>query len=485
MPDTASEKRKPRNRHVRVTSNVLRSAGILNDALSFMVAFGLSAALYHIIIGHYIDLRLHVNGAIVMAINFLLIRISRDAYSDFRGQGEDVGQGALLDFLVAATLTALTITEFGTLPRFSSGMALIFIAVSLALLFISRIVFRKLAWALMELGIIGQRVVLYGEDTAITVRLLELLELERLPHLKVIGFADERQMRGELLPIDNIPFLGGFNDLLALAQRGELDQVILALPKVQQDRLDMIVDQLSAASIDVCMMPREVLELRTSYRVNFIGSIPVFSVWQQPVRDLDGVYKEIQDRALAFVGLVMLSPLLILTAIAIKLESRGPIFFTQKRFGFNNLEINVLKFRSMYTDRQDSSGAERTRKGDPRVTRVGRVIRRLSIDELPQLINVLRGEMSIVGPRPHATQMRVGDKFYFDAVSSYPARHRVKPGITGLAQVRGLRGEIDTVERARKRVEYDLYYIENWSPLLDLRIIIETLIKLAWDRNAY
>jgi lipopolysaccharide/colanic/teichoic acid biosynthesis glycosyltransferase len=139
----------------------------------------------------------------------------------------------------------------------------------------------------------------------------------------------------------------------------------------------------------------------------------------------------------------------------------------------------------MYVDRQDASGMERTVRGDPRVTPVGRIIRRLSIDELPQLYNVLCGEMSIVGPRPHATTMKVGDKQYFEAVKGYAARHRVKPGITGLAQVRGLRGEINTIERARRRVEYDFYYIENWSLMLDIRIILETFYKLLWDHNAY
>jgi lipopolysaccharide/colanic/teichoic acid biosynthesis glycosyltransferase len=174
-----------------------------------------------------------------------------------------------------------------------------------------------------------------------------------------------------------------------------------------------------------------------------------------------------------------------ITALAIKLESRGPIVFKQKRIGFNNNEIIVLKFRSMYMDLEDVSGAKRTEKNDARVTRVGSFIRKTSIDELPQLFNVLKGEMSLVGPRPHATMMRVGDKFYFDAVRGYAARHRVKPGITGLAQVRGLRGEIATTERAQKRVEYDIYYIENWSPLLDIRIMIETVVKIAWDKDAY
>jgi exopolysaccharide biosynthesis polyprenyl glycosylphosphotransferase len=213
--------------------------------------------------------------------------------------------------------------------------------------------------------------------------------------------------------------------------------------------------------------------------------VPVLAIWQQPIRDVDGLLKESIDRLSALIALIVLSPLLLMVAIAIKLESNGPIIFRQKRFGFNNNEISVLKFRSMYVDRQDSTGAKRTEKNDSRVTYVGRLIRRTSIDELPQLVNVLRGDMSLVGPRPHATKMKVGDKYYFDAVKGYAARHRVKPGITGLAQVRGLRGEIATVERARKRVEYDMYYIENWSPLFDIRIILETFVKLVWDKHAY
>ena len=219
--------------------------------------------------------------------------------------------------------------------------------------------------------------------------------------------------------------------------------------------------------------------------MNFLGSLPVLAIWQQPIRDIDGIIKELIDRFSALVAIVILAPLLLIVALAIRLESEGPVLFRQKRFGFNNNEISVLKFRSMYVDREDKSGAKRTLKNDPRVTLVGRFIRRTSIDELPQLYNVLRGEMSLVGPRPHATLMRVGDKFYFDAVKGYAARHRVKPGITGLAQVRGLRGEIATVERARKRVEYDIYYIQNWSPLFDIRIILETFAKLIWDKNAY
>jgi len=232
-------------------------------------------------------------------------------------------------------------------------------------------------------------------------------------------------------------------------------------------------------------MPREALHLQTQYSMRFIGSLPLFALWQRPMRDWNRISKAVEDRVLAATGLIVLSPVLLLTAIIIKLTSRGPVLFRQQRFGFNNVKIEVLKFRSMYVDQQDQSGTARTVRGDARITPFGRLIRRLSIDELPQLFNVLTGEMSIVGPRPHATMMMVGDDYYFEAVRGYAARHRVKPGITGLAQVRGLRGEINTIERAMRRVEYDFYYIENWSLLLDLRIILETFYKLWWDRHAY
>jgi Undecaprenyl-phosphate glucose phosphotransferase len=426
---------------------------------------------------------LHRSGAIILCINYLLIRISRDGYAAFKGQGEDVGGSAIADFVLATALTSLVVIQLDMLERFSRGFALYFCGLVIVLLFISRIAFRRIVSRLMDKGVIGQRVAIYAESDKVADKVTKLLELERLPHLRLVGYADERERagRGE----SELEYLGGFEELLALARGGRLDQVILAVPRISQQRLDFIADTLSAASIDLCVMPRETLELTTSYRVNFLGSLPVFAVWQQPIRDIDGVMKELLDYGLAAIACLALMPILLLTAAAIRLESKGPIFFKQKRFGFNNNEISVLKFRSMYVDRQDFSGAQRTEKNDPRVTRVGRFIRRTSIDELPQLINVLKGEMSLVGPRPHATMMRVGDKYYFDAVKGYAARHRVKPGITGLAQVRGLRGEIDTTERARKRVEYDIYYIENWSPLLDIRIMIETLVKIVWDKHAY
>lgn len=472
-------------KYVRFTSNLLRSAGILTDVFCFLLAYLIARALYAGLIGYYYDHRLHATAAIIMGVNFFLIRISRDAYSAVRGEGDDLGTATFLDFTVAAILTAFIILQFGMLREFSGGLASFYIITSLVLLVLGRIGFRSLFRQMMQKGYLGQRVVIYGADRSITTRVLELLDIERLPHIQVIGFADDRKTRVDTSAIDGVAYLGGFEELLEMARGNKLDQIIVALPLVHQERLDNIIDRLSAGAIDVCVMPREFLVLKDRYRVNYIGTLPVLNVWQQPIRDIDGILKEVQDRVVAAIAILLLSPLLILTAIAIKLDSRGPILFRQRRFGFNNLPIMVLKFRSMHVDRQDESGAERTRKSDPRITRVGRFIRRFSIDELPQLFNVLAGDMSLVGPRPHATEMRVGNSYYHDAVSGYAARHRVKPGITGLAQVRGLRGEIDSLERARKRVEYDIYYIEHWSPIFDLRIILETIFKIIWDRHAY
>ena len=471
------------NGHLRFTSNVVRTLGVINDVVCFFLAVLLTAILYDLAIGGSYDALLHRSAAIIMAIIFLLVRVSRDGYAPFKGQGEDVGGAAMADFLLATALTMFVIIQLGKLAELSLGLGLIFISVVTVLLFLSRVAFQWLAFIMIRKGYIGQRVAIYAESAKVAANVVQLIKLENLPHLRILGYADERDQKKEIA--DHVVYLGGFSALLHLAKSGQLDQVILAVPRISQSRLEEITEQLSAAAIDICILPRETLELSTSYRVNFLGSLPVFAVWQQPIRDIDGLLKVTLDYVLATVALLLLWPIMLLTAVAIKLESRGPIIFKQNRIGFNNNEISVFKFRSMDTNLGDVSGAKRTEKNDTRVTRVGRFIRKTSIDELPQLFNVLRGEMSLVGPRPHATMMRVGDKYYFDAVRGYSARHRVKPGITGLAQVRGLRGEIATIERAKQRVEYDIYYIENWSPLLDIRIMVETIVKIAWDKDAY
>ncbi|MET0313660.1 MAG: sugar transferase, partial [Hansschlegelia sp.] len=173
------------------------------------------------------------------------------------------------------------------------------------------------------------------------------------------------------------------------------------------------------------------------------------------------------------------------TAVAIKLDSSGPVFFRQKRYGFNNEVIDIFKFRSMYADRCDPEAKTVVTRGDSRVTRVGQFIRKSSLDELPQLINVLRGELSLVGPRPHAVNAHTSERLWNDVVDGYFARHRVKPGVTGWAQVNGWRGEVDTPSKLQNRVDHDLYYIENWSILFDVAILARTPFALVKTENAF
>jgi exopolysaccharide biosynthesis polyprenyl glycosylphosphotransferase len=192
------------------------------------------------------------------------------------------------------------------------------------------------------------------------------------------------------------------------------------------------------------------------------------------------------DKIVGTLALICLSPLMLLIALAVKLESKGPILFKQRRYGFNNELIEVYKFRSLYTEHADATAKNQVSKNDPRVTRVGRFIRKTSLDELPQLFNVVFfGNLSLVGPRPHAVNAKAAEHLYDEAVDGYFARHRVKPGITGWAQIHGWRGETDSQEKIQRRVEHDLFYIENWSLLLDITILLRTPLAVLHMNNAY
>ncbi|WP_156647727.1 exopolysaccharide biosynthesis polyprenyl glycosylphosphotransferase, partial [Methylobacterium sp. Leaf87] len=208
---------------------------------------------------------------------------------------------------------------------------------------------------------------------------------------------------------------------------------------------------------------------------SYLGTVPVLDVFDKPMADWDIIAKSVFDRLVGLAMLVALSPVMLGVALAVALTSPGPVLFRQKRYGFNNEAIEVYKFRSMYNDKADVAASRQVTRGDPRVTPVGRFIRRTSLDELPQLFNVIKGELSLVGPRPHALQGHVSNTLYDQVVDGYFARHKVKPGITGWAQVNGWRGE----------VEHDLHYIENWSILFDIKIMLATPMSLISTKNAY
>jgi Undecaprenyl-phosphate glucose phosphotransferase len=302
--------------------------------------------------------------------------------------------------------------------------------------------------------------------------------------VNVIGFFDDRAERtaGQ---IHGCPKVGTVDDLVTYARYNRVDQVIVALPWAAEQRVLQILRKLRSLPCDIQLAP-DLVGFRLNHAAySHLAGVPVLEVFKRPLTDWHSVIKEIEDRTLAAVFLIFLAPLLALVALAIKLDSPGPVFFRQKRYGFNNHLIGVYKFRTMYHHLRDEKAERLATKNDPRVTRIGGFLRKTSLDELPQLLNVLMGEMSIVGPRPHALSAKAADRLYEEVVAEYAARHRVKPGITGWAQVMGWRGETDTIEKIQKRVEHDLFYIENWSLGFDLRILVLTVFALLKTDNAY
>ncbi len=259
------------------------------------------------------------------------------------------------------------------------------------------------------------------------------------------------------------------------------DDVIVLATQQEFPQAMGLASSLSEVPVSLHLVPVDALELLAGAQISELGSLLTIQVHRPPLSVFDLVIKRAFDVFAAAVGLVVLSPLFLIVSITIKLDTRGPVFFRQLRHGFNNEPIRVLKFRSMTTT-EDGDQFTQAAKDDPRVTRVGRILRRTNIDELPQLINVLLGDMSIVGPRPHAT---AHNDFFQTKIGPLSRRHVVKPGITGWAQVNGLRGETDTVEKMQRRVEHDLYYIDNWSFLLDMKIILLTLLSKRAYTNAY
>lgn len=333
-------------------------------------------------------------------------------------------------------------------------------------------------------GRLTRRTVIVGAGEA-GERVIEELRRQKDTGIELIGVFDDRGDRGGD-ECAGLAKLGTVDDLVEFGRNTRVDLVIFSLPITAENRILHMLRKLWVLPLDIRLAAHtNKLQFRPrSY--SYIGKIPVIDVFDRPIADWDVVMKWLFDKIIGTLALIALSPVLIATAIAIKLDSKGPVIFRQKRYGFNNDLIEVYKFRSMYTDMSDATAAKLVTKDDPRVTPVGKFIRKTSIDELPQLFNVVfKGNLSLVGPRPHAVNAKAEARLYADAVDGYFARHRVKPGITGWAQINGWRGETDTHEKIQARVEHDLYYIENWSLLLDLSILVRTPISLLKTENAY
>ncbi|WP_416065948.1 undecaprenyl-phosphate glucose phosphotransferase [Rhizobium sp. ZK1] len=333
-------------------------------------------------------------------------------------------------------------------------------------------------------GIMERRAVIVGGGEP-AKELIRMLEQQADNDIRICGIFDDRGEKRSPIMVAGYPKLGTVSELVEFVRMTRIDMLIIALPLSAEARIFELLKKLWVLPVDI-RLAAHANRLRFRPRAySHVGAVPMLDIFKKPIRDWDSVAKRAFDIFFTIIALCLLWPIMLATAIAVKATSEGPVFFMQKRHGFNNEIINVFKFRSMYASMGDPTARAAVTKGDPRVTPVGRFIRKSSIDELPQLFNVLKGELSLVGPRPHAVLAQARERAFADIVDGYFARHRVKPGVTGWAQINGWRGEVDNDEKIKFRTAYDLYYIENWSLLFDLKILFLTPIRLLNTENAY
>ena len=298
--------------------------------------------------------------------------------------------------------------------------------------------------------------------------------------IRFAGYFDDRApgRLQNIIPRENLGSLGALADY---ARANPLDVIYIALPMASQPRILKLLEDLRDTTASIYFVPDIFVSDLIQGRVDSIGGLPVVAVCESPFYGFNGVVKRISDFVLAGLILLLISPLMLAIAIGVKLSSPGPVLFKQRRYGLDGKRIVIYKFRSM-TVAEDGDMVRQATRNDSRVTRFGAFLRRSSLDELPQFINVLQGRMSVVGPRPHAV---AHNEMYRKVIRGYMIRHKVKPGVTGLAQVNGWRGETETVEKMKARIDCDLAYLRNWSLFLDLRIILKTLVVVLQKQNAY
>jgi len=348
-----------------------------------------------------------------------------------------------------------------------------FWAFGLLVLIASRMMLYALVRGWMLDGRLTRRTVIVGGGVPGEV-LIDALKAQQDGDVRVVGVFDDRNDERSPTHCAGFVKLGTVDDFVEFARRTRIDLVIFSLPISAENRILAMLKKLWVLPVDIRLSAHS-NKLRFRPRsYSYIGTVPVLDVFDRPIADWDVVMKWLFDKIVGGLMLIAALPVMAAIAVAIKLDSRGPVLFKQKRYGFNNDLIEVYKFRSMYVDQTDATASKLVTKDDPRVTRVGRFIRKTSLDELPQLFNVVfKGNLSLVGPRPHAVNAKAEARLYDEAVDGYFARHRVKPGVTGWAQINGWRGETDTHEKIQKRVEFDLY------------IVLMTPFALLKSENAY
>jgi len=376
--------------------------------------------------------------------------------------------------IVAIALSSLMFKNSVLELDYSRGMILYAWLLTIVLDGIGRLAHGRVQRALQARGLGGSRVLIVGTGE---VGQMILQKIRHLPGLgyEVIGFVDDRDDPEGIM---GVPILGRVDDLPSLIDEHSIDEVIIALPEASHEEILTIISLCERGKVSIKVYPDVFQIMAAQVSIGDLGGLPLLTVRDIALRGWRLTLKRAMDLIGSAVGLVLLSPLMMLVALLIKLDSPGPVFYTQVRMGLDAKPFWIIKFRSMRADAEVETGPVWATKDDPRRTRLGAFMRRFSIDELPQLINVLLGEMSLVGPRP---ERPVFVEQFKRSIPRYMDRHREKAGITGWAQVNGLRGDSSIAERTK----YDLWYIENWSLLLDIKIILKTIFNVFTSKNAY
>ena len=361
--------------------------------------------------------------------------------------------------------------------HFSQQVILTWFLITPFVLIGNHLILRKIVDIRRSKGETRSSVIIGAND--VSLKLLQNISSQPLLLIENKGFFDDRAERRNMGNFG--PYLGKMRDVISFIKNNKIDIVFISLPMTSQPRTQKIIEELTDTTTSIYFLPDIYIFDLLQARVDFFGNMPVVSLSESPFTDVDGVIKTASDYLLATLILILLSPLMLGIALAVKLTSPGPIIFKQRRYGNNGEEITVYKFRSM-TVTEDGDIIIQATKNDKRVTRIGAFLRRTSLDELPQFINVLQGRMSIVGPRPHAV---AHNESYRKLIKGYMMRHKAKPGITGWAQVNGWRGETEVLEKMQARIEHDLYYLNNWSLWLDIWIIMRTVWIVLRKDNAH
>lgn len=420
-------------------------------------------------------------AAFVSSICYHIFAHKNGLYFSWRGQSLLIEVKAVLLTWMVVLGTLLTGVFLFDLSGYGGGVMVAWaIAVPVAISFYrvsARIVLREMR----RTGVNTRKIAIVGAKEPGLTLARSILQSSWMG-MEIAGFFDSRVSVGaKPLGGESLQVLGDIEFLKAQARSGEYDDIYIALPMREEETIKDLVEFLANSSCCVHIVPDVFTFKMLNARSREIGGLPVVSVYDTPFDSFDAVIKRLEDVILSSMILCIIAVPMLFIAAAVKLTSKGPAIFKQRRYGINGEEIMVWKFRSMTTCDNGDVVVQAT-KGDLRITKLGAFLRKTSLDELPQFINVLQGRMSIVGPRPHAV---AHNELYRDKISGYMQRHLVKPGITGWAQVNGWRGETDTIEKMQKRIEFDLHYIRNWSVLMDIKIIFCTIAKGFKSPEAY